>query len=85
MYLRNLCENDVDGMYEWMHDDNVILWSAFDGKKMTKADVFDFIDKNKDPNSDTRHYAISYENEYAGTISLKNIDNKNKTLRWLFH
>ena len=77
MYLRNLCENDLDGMYEWMHDLNVIQWFSFDGMKMTENDVRSFIERNKDLQTDTKHYAIVKEGEYAGTLSLKNIDTKN--------
>ena len=77
-FIRNLKIDDAEGMYEWMHDDNVIQWFTFDGKKMTQENIVEFIEKNKLLCADNQHYAISNDGEYAGTVSLKNIDEKNR-------
>lgn len=88
--LRPLNLNDKYGMYEWMHDDNVINWFSFDGKNMTLENVENFIN-SQNSNEKTIHFAICNDDEYAGTLSLKNIDDKCRhaemaiSLRTKFH
>lgn len=75
-YIRPFIPEDREGMYEWLHDDNVISWFSFDGKSMDMNDVDDFI-RSSSVEGDNQNYAIVFNNEYAGTISLKNISTKN--------
>lgn len=70
--IRKLKEKDAIGMLEWMHDSTVNCWFRFDFSKMTEENVLDFI-KNSF-NEENQNFAIINENdEYMGTISLKNI------------
>lgn len=75
--LRKLNYKDIDGMLEWMRDIDIAKNFRFDAKNKSKADIEKFID-----NSfcyDEQHFAIvNMNNEYLGTISLKNIDLNNK-------
>ena len=79
--IRNLRESDAAAMYEWMHDSSVVenLQTDFMSFGMDKVETF--IQNNKEPDydSDALHFAICDENDnYVGTISLKDIDRKNK-------
>lgn len=73
--IRRLEEKDAVGMLEWMHDSSVNCWFRFDFSKMEEKDVLDFI-KNSF-NEENQNFALVDENdEYMGTISLKNISKK---------
>jgi RimJ/RimL family protein N-acetyltransferase len=79
IHLRDLQESDVDGMLEWMHDPETKKWFRYPMEKQTKADVLSFIQKarktDKSEQGVSIHLAVADENdEYLGTISLKNID-----------
>lgn len=71
--IRKLQKNDATNMLEWMHDSSVNCNFRFDFSKMTLNDVKEFIDNSF--NETNQHFAIINENnEYMGTISLKNIN-----------
>lgn len=76
IHLRNLDEKDASFMLEWMHDPTINCFFRFDASKASLEDCLAFIrSSNDDKNS--RHFAIVDENdEYLGTISLKNITDK---------
>lgn len=67
---------DAEGMYEWMSDPEITCFFRFDASSVTLDTCKDFIlHAYNDPN--TIHYAIAGEDdEYLGTISLKNITDK---------
>lgn len=79
MILRDLEQKDAEFMLEWMHDKNVYSQLGKDFSSMTIDNCRKFIESaNKDKESG-RHYAIIDENdEYMGTISMKNIDRVHK-------
>ena len=73
MHLRELRIEDAPLMLEWMHDENVVgkLRAAFMSK--TLDDCIAFI--NSSLSDSDIHLAIaSDEDEYMGTVSLKNIE-----------
>ena len=74
--LRKLQEKDAEGMYEWMTDPEITCFFRFDASSVTLQTCRDYIEHAyDDPNS--VHFAIVNENdEYLGTISLKNITDK---------
>ena len=79
MYLRPLEEKDVEGMLEWMNDPDIQKCFRFLAQDKTREDVLDFIREAEiNPvNGKSIHYAIADDNnEYLGTISLKNVDLK---------
>ena len=76
--LRRLLPKDASFMYEWMTDPEITRFFRFDTSKISEESCREYIDKAQtDPN--TVHFTIADENdEYLGTISLKNIDTENK-------
>lgn len=77
MHLRSLEEKDAEGILEWMHDPDIQKYFRFSAQDKTREDVFDFIKdaEIKPINGRNIHYAIADDNnEYLGTISLKNVD-----------
>lgn len=74
MILRKLEINDLDNILEWMQDPDISSRFRFNSNQVTKDQVKSFILSSL---TDTKnlHYAIADENnDYLGTISLKNID-----------
>lgn len=76
--LRKLQQKDAPLMLEWMHDPSIACFFRFDAMSMTEKKCIEYIrTANSDENS--KHFAIADENdEYLGTISLKNIDKEKK-------
>lgn len=75
--LRDFIEQDCTGMLEWMHDPQVNYWYTDSIRKATPESVRRFIFQAAElkERGITYHYAIAGgDNEYIGTISLKNID-----------
>ncbi|MFR3661984.1 MAG: GNAT family N-acetyltransferase [Blautia hansenii] len=76
MYLRKLKFKDASLMLEWMHDDCVVHDLHTDFASKTIKDCEEFI-RNNQEFGDNINYAIASENdEYMGTVSLKQIDRK---------
>lgn len=76
MRLRELKKEDALLMLNWMHDDNVTcyLQEDFESKKLSDCEMF--IEKSKDKKNNY-HMAIVDDNDnYVGTVSLKNINKK---------
>ena len=77
MKLRMLEPKDAVGMLEWMHDSKVNRFFRFDASNMTLEKAQDFIEKSRKEAElrESYNFAIADENdEYLGTISLKDID-----------
>ena len=85
MYLRPLEEKDAEGMLEWMHDPEIQKSFRAAMSDKTREEVLSFIQSaGTDPkNQRNIHYAIADENdEYLGTISLKDIDSSSKSAEY---
>lgn len=79
--LRRLEEKDAPFMLEWMHDDTINCNFQYPFGEMTIEKVSAFIENSFD--EENKHFAIVDENdEYLGTISLKNISQKNKNAEY---
>lgn len=78
VHLRPLERKDAPLMLEWMTDPEITRYFRFDASKISRESCLAYIGKAKDdPN--TLHFAIADENdEYLGTISLKDIDRERK-------
>lgn len=79
IHLRNLEEKDAPFMLEWMHDPQIqkCFQKNMMGMSLDDAEKFCRTSKNNQLTEENRdlHYAIVEEqDEYLGTISLKNID-----------
>lgn len=74
--LRLLRKEDAPFMLEWMHDSDVGGRLAADFEHMTEADCERFIEKSVTEEENLHRAVCSEEDEYLGTISLKNINKK---------
>ena len=75
--LRGLEQKDAPRMLEWMYDSGINQWYKYPFAEMTLEKTEKFIQSANDSEC-IRHYAIvNDEDEYCGTISLKNIDYEN--------
>lgn len=75
--LRSLKPKDCNGILEWMHDSRINSLYTDKIRNATRESVFNFIEDAQVllEQGITRHYAIADNNdEYLGTISLKNIE-----------
>lgn len=80
--LRQLNKKDAPFMIEWMHDEETKKYFQTDFASMTINDVENFVENSF--NEESKNFAIvdeEYE-EYLGTISLKNIDYKNRNAEY---
>lgn len=77
MRLRNLKLKDAPLMLEWMHDISIVekLRGKFSDKSLNDCETFIKVSKNK--NKDIHLAIATDEDEYMGTVSLKNIDRVN--------
>lgn len=86
--LRSLEEKDAPFMLEWMHDPNIQKAFMKNMMDTTIEDVKTFIEKaqftKKLITGTSLHYAIvdKDDNQYLGTISLKDIDLNNGTAEY---
>ena len=74
MRLRNLELKDAPFMLEWMHDENVVEKLRGKFKEKTLADAESFIIASINMEEDIHLAIVSDEDEYMGTVSLKNIE-----------
>ena len=80
--LRRLELKDIPYMLEWMHDTETKLIFQNDFLAVDEVKAENFILNSF--NDDNKHFAIvdNSNDEYLGTISLKNIDNKNRNAEY---
>ena len=76
MKLRMLEKKDAPLMLEWMHDKNVVgnLQTDFNSKNIN--DCLAFIEGTKIFTNNVHRAIVNEDDEYMGTVSLKNIFNK---------
>jgi RimJ/RimL family protein N-acetyltransferase len=76
--LRKLQLSDDVNMYEWLNDPEINSYLNVQNEKKTIEAVREFINISQNDNSNI-HYAIcDVYDVYLGTISLKNVDYKNR-------
>lgn len=79
--LRKLEEKDAPFMLEWMHDDTINCNFQYPFAEMNMEKVKIFIENSFD--EENKHFAIvDTKDEYLGTISLKNISQKNRNAEY---
>lgn len=89
MKLRELKKEDMAGMLEWMTDPDIRKNFRFSSDKVEEKNVLSFIQNSRmallsPEEGHTIHYAIADEknDEYLGTISLKEISISNKNAEY---
>lgn len=75
MRLRNLELKDAPLMLEWMHDEDVVGKLRGNFLDKTIEDAENFIKSAQDKSINAHFAIVSDEDEYMGTVSLKNIEN----------
>ena len=79
--LRKLQKKDAPFMLEWMHDSDINCNFQASFASADLSDVYEFIDNSF--SEDNQHFAfVNKEDEYMGTVSLKNISHKNKNAEY---
>ncbi len=81
MKLRELQKKDADRMLSWMHSEKSRYIFAKDFNNFTKDDVISFINK-KNTSENINYACVDDDDNYLGTISLKNIDYENKNAEY---
>lgn len=76
MRLRELKEKDVDGMLSWMHSEDTKNIFIKDFSKYNRSKVLDFI-KSKNDKYNINLACVDDDDNYLGTVSLKNISLEN--------
>ena len=81
MKIRKLEKKDTLNMFNWMHDIETVKYFNIDFSKKTIEDCEKFIENSF---TDTNiNFAIVDDNDnYLGTITLKNIDKQNKNAEY---
>lgn len=79
MRLRNLELKDAPLMLEWMHDESVVKYLRTNFIEKTLADAESFILASADKKENIHLAIVSDEDEYMGTVSLKNINHVNNS------
>lgn len=77
MKLRKLEEKDAPLMLEWMHDESVVKDLNRNFGAMTIEDCLGFIERSKDESVNLHMAIVDDNDEYMGTVSLKDIDKNN--------
>lgn len=79
--LRNLQQKDLNYMLEWMNDQDITRNFQVDFSSKQIEDLAYFIENSQ--SNTYKHFAIIDKNDnYLGTISLKNISLKNKNAEY---
>ena len=79
MKLRELRQKDAPLMFEWMHDNSVVHYMGTDFSRKTLNDCYTFILSSQDDSLCVHRAIVDDNDEYMGTVSLKNIDKEKKT------
>ena len=72
--LRPLEAKDAKGMLEWLKDESVTEYLTINGSNMSLDDALNFVKKAKDESENLHRAIVNSDDDYLGTISLKNID-----------
>jgi len=73
-FLRPLKETDAERMLEWMKNKRIMQYLRIDGEHMTIVDTGKFIVQAQDETVCLHRAVTSSDDQYYGTVSLKNID-----------
>lgn len=76
MNLRKLKMKDAEFMLEWMHDESVVEFMQADFKNKSLKDCNAFIEYASEDKDNCHLAIVNDEDEYMGTVSLKNIHDK---------
>lgn len=78
MQLRMLKKKDAAGMLEWMYDQELVRFMDKNFSEKTIDDCKGFIEGSLEIEKEMNLAVVDDNDEYMGTVSLKNIDRKMK-------
>ncbi len=76
--LRPLEKKDIPFILEWMKDDQLNQYFRFNPESITEQTVEDFVKNSFSTTSKNYAVVLEQDDEYLGTISLKEINEKDK-------
>lgn len=79
--LRKLETKDASGILEWMKDSEINRFFQFNPDSITEESVLEFIE-NSMTDKNVNYAVVNDMDEYLGTISLKNINSKDKNAEY---
>lgn len=82
MKLRKLEMKDADFMNEWMHDEDITQYMLTDFSEMDLKDCVAFISKSSNDSVNVHYAVCNDDDEYLGTVSLKNINMRDKSAEY---
>lgn len=82
MKIRPLMPKDVEGILSWMKDSEINRFFRMDAEGATEESVLNFINASQDKGNNI-HVAVTDENDnYLGTVSLKNINKEEQSAEY---
>ncbi len=81
-FIRRFTQTDAAPMLDMMHDGAVNQFFRFDGNSKTMEEITAFIEECNNSDSSLHLAIVTENNDYVGSISLKNIDFVNKTAEY---
>ena len=80
--LRELEEKDCDYILEWMNDREITGNLKLSDLHIQRKDILNFIENSINDSSNMHFAIVSEDDEYLGTISLKNINKKDENAEY---
>ncbi len=80
--IRKLEEKDAPLMLEWMQDPELVKFLSKDFSHMELSDCLRFIRDGREDGENVHRAICSEQDEYLGTVSLKQIDGRNKNAEY---
>ncbi|MEG0305881.1 MAG: GNAT family protein [Oscillospiraceae bacterium] len=82
MKLRKLEEKDISRILTWMKDPQQNCFFQFDADTVSADSVEEFVKEAQNTQINLHLACVDDNDDYLGTISLKNIDHKNKNAEY---
>lgn len=80
--IRRLEEKDAPLMLEWMQDQELVKFLSKDFSHMELSDCCSFIQSSREDGENIHRAICNEKDEYLGTVSLKQIDKRNKNAEY---
>ena len=82
MKIRPLMPKDVDGILSWMKDPEINRFFRMDAEGATKESVLNFVNASQNQENNIHLAVTDDDDNYLGTVSLKNIDKEEQSAEY---
>ena len=82
MKIRPLMPKDVDGILSWMKDSEINRFFRMDAEGATKESVLNFVNASQNQENNIHLAVTDDDDNYLGTVSLKNIDKEEQSAEY---